>query len=239
MLKIPEGVKRKTEERHTIMNNITIIETLDGSLTLYNSKVRDHYHSINGALNESRHIFINGGLLSIPLKDIDLLEIGFGTGLNALLSALEADKRLLNIKYTAIEKYPLDPGVTSKLKYGRLISEEAEVIEQEIHDAPWNIPVAVTERFTIKKIEADLVDWSTDAFFDIIYFDAFAPDMQPEMWSDDIIKKIAATVKTGGLFVTYSARGALKRELQSAGFRVDHPPGPTGKREFTRAQKQD
>lgn len=231
-------MKREKENGHTIMNNISIIETLDGSPTLYNSGVGDHYHSVNGALGESRHIFINAGLLSIPLKNIDLLEIGFGTGLNALLSALEAENRHLNIKYTTIEKYPLAPSVTGKLKYGRLISEEAEVIEQGIHDAPWNVTVAVTERFTIEKIEADLLEWTPDTSFDILFYDAFAPDMQPEMWSGDIIRKIAKKVRPGGLFVTYSSRGALKRELQSAGFRVDHPAGPTGKREFTRAQKQ-
>lgn len=230
-------MKREKEKESPIMNSISITETLDGSLTLYNSEVGDHYHSVNGALGESRHIFINGGLLSVPLQNIDLLEIGFGTGLNALLSALEAEKRLLNIKYTTIEKYPLASSVTDKLKYGRLISEEAAVIEQGIHDAPWNVPITVTERFTIEKIETDLLEWSPDTSFDIVFFDAFAPDMQPEMWSDDIIRKIAAQVRRGGLFVTYSARGTLKRELQSAGFRVDHPPGPTGKREFTRAQK--
>jgi tRNA U34 5-methylaminomethyl-2-thiouridine-forming methyltransferase MnmC len=220
------------------MDNIVFRETLDGSLTLYNSEVGDHYHSTNGAIGESRHIFINGGLLTLQLKEIEIMEIGYGTGLNALLTAIEAEKSGLKIAYTAIEKFPLPASVTSRLNYGRLMSGEDGVsLGVLINDAPWNKPVAVTERFTLEKINADLITWDTEREFDLLYFDAFAPGMQPEMWSADIIGKVAKWIRPGGVFVTYSARGALKRDLKIAGFNVSHPPGPPGKREYTRAVK--
>lgn len=222
------------------MDNISIKETLDGSLTLYNSEVGDHYHSTNGAIGESRHIFISGGLLTLQLKEIDIMEIGFGTGLNALLTAIEAEKQNISIVYTAIEKFPLPASVTNRLNYDSMLSGEDGVSPGVlINDAPWNKPVTVTERFTLEKINADLLAWDTERKFDLVYFDAFAPGMQPEMWSGDTIGKVAKWIRPGGVFVTYSARGALKRELKMNGFNVFHPPGPPGKREYTRAVRRE
>jgi tRNA U34 5-methylaminomethyl-2-thiouridine-forming methyltransferase MnmC len=179
-------------------------------------------------------------LLTLQLSNIDIMEIGFGTGLNALLTAIEAEKHNLIISYTAIEKYPLPASVTSRLNYGGMLSGENGVTHGAlINDAPWNTPVAVTERFTLEKIKADLLTWDTEREFDLVYFDAFAPGMQPEMWSGEIIGKVANWIRPGGVFVTYSARGALKRELRMAGFNVYHPPGPPGKREYTRAVRTE
>lgn len=229
----------KPDKGKDIMDSISFRETLDGSLTLYNSEVGDHYHSTNGAIGESRHIFINGGLLTLQLKEIEIMEIGFGTGLNALLTAIEAEEHGLNIRYTAIEKYPLPASVTSRLNYSMLSGEKGVKPGAGINNALWNTPVAVTERFILEKIRADLLTWDTERQYDLVYFDAFAPGMQPEMWSADIIGKVASWIRPGGVFVTYSARGSLKRELQKAGFSVYHPPGPPGKREYTRAVRRE
>ncbi|MCA1757740.1 MAG: tRNA (5-methylaminomethyl-2-thiouridine)(34)-methyltransferase MnmD, partial [Bacteroidales bacterium] len=199
----------------------------------------DHYHSTNGAIGESRHIFINGGLLTLQPKEIDIMEVGFGTGLNALLTAIESEERGLKIRYTAIEKYPLPASVTNRLNYGMLSGEMGVKLGALINAVPWNCPVTVTERFILEKIRADLLTWDTERQFDLVYFDAFAPGMQPEMWSGAVIGKVASWIRPGGVFVTYSARGALKRELQKAGFTVYHPPGPPGKREYTRAVKRE
>jgi len=217
--------------------DIKLILTQDGSYTLYVPGMDEHYHSRFGALTESEHIFINAGLASLRRGDTSILEVGFGTGLNALLSARHATREKIRVRYTTLEKYPLDPSIISRLNYGHLAGEGGEELFRAIHEAPWNGPVAITEWFTMEKRQTDLTAEAPSGVYDLVYFDAFGPDKQPEMWSEEVMHRIAAVTHPGSLFVTYSAKGNLKRMLRSMGFEVEHLPGPPGKRVFTRAVK--
>ena len=215
-----------------------LIITEDGSHTLYVPGMDEHYHSRFGAITESRHIFINAGLGSMDRSNISILEVGLGTGLNALLTALYAGEKSLPVAYTALEKYPLDPSLVSLLNYGTLIGGEAQEILTAIHDAPWNEPVALSEWFTINKRVTDLTCYEPDGQYDLVYFDAFGPDKQPEMWTMEVMQKITAVTRPGSVFVTYSAKGNLKRMLRELGFEVALLPGPPGKRVITRAVRK-
>ena len=214
-----------------------LIITADGSHTLYVPEMDEHYHSRFGALTESKHIFINAGLASLSQGEISVLEVGFGTGLNALLTALHAGREKIRLSYTSLEKYPLDPSLVSGLNYGTLAGEGGDELFRVIHLAPWNAPMAITEWFTLEKQQTDLTVEGPSGIYDLIYFDAFGPDKQPEMWSEEVMHRIASATHPGSVFVTYSAKGNLKRMLRSMGFEVEHLPGPPGKRVFTRAVK--
>ncbi len=214
-----------------------LIITADGSHTLYLPGMDEHYHSRFGALTESKHIFINAGLASLPGGDISVLEVGFGTGLNALLTALHADREKIRVSYTTLEKFPLDPSLVTRLNYGTLAGEGGGELFRKIHEAPWNSPHAITEWFTLEKQQTDLTAEAPTGVYDLVYFDAFGPDKQPEMWSEEVMQRIGSAIRPGSVFVTYSAKGALKRMLRSMGFDVEHLPGPPGKRVFTRAVK--
>ena len=211
--------------------------TDDGSHTLYMPGMDEHYHSHFGAVTESEFIFINTGLRFCTQDNIRILEAGFGTGLNALLTAMEAEASGKNIYYFAVEKYPLPESITGMLNYGSLKGRRGAALFDLIHSAVWNEPVAITPFFTIEKREADLTADAIPGTFDLIYFDAFGPDKQPEMWTEDIFARIARASHHGTVFVTYSAKGSLKRSLRSNGFSVEHLPGPPGKRSVTRAVK--
>ena len=211
--------------------------TADGSHTLYVPAIDEHYHSHFGALAESRHIFINAGLAAIGRENTGVLEVGFGTGLNALLSALWALENKLHIIYTSLELFPLPQSVTDTLNYGSLTGSEGHEIFRAIHEAPWGAAVEINEWFTLKKIETDLTKDDPEGVFDLIYYDAFGPDKQPEMWSEEVLLKITAVTHPGTVLVTYSAKGSLKRMLKSLGFEVTLLPGPPGKRVMTRAVK--
>jgi tRNA U34 5-methylaminomethyl-2-thiouridine-forming methyltransferase MnmC len=195
----------------------------------------EHFHSINGAISESMHIYINYGLLSHNSEEISILEVGFGTGLNALLSAIEAAKRGIRIYYKSIDKYPLQQEILDSLNYCDQLMGESEDIYKRIKSAPWNCDVKIDNQFTLHKVETDLLEFDSKAQYDIIYYDAFGPEKQPEIWEESVLEKFARMVQPGGLFVTYSAIGRLKRVLQAAGMKVQHLPGPAGKREITRA----
>lgn len=212
--------------------------TSDGSHTLYVRGMDEHFHSRFGAMTESEHIFINAGLAGMPPGDVTILEVGFGTGLNALLTAIHAALKKLRVTYTALEKEPVDPALISRLNYGSLAGEGGQELFDAIHAARWNSPAFITEWFTIEKRLTDLTSEDPAGIYDLVYFDAFGPDKQPEMWSPEIIRKIAAVTHPGSLFVTYSAKGDLKRILKSLGFDVIHLPGPPGKRVFTRAVRK-
>lgn len=215
-----------------------LIITQDGSHTLYVPGMDEHYHSRFGAITESRHIFINAGLASIPSCDVSVLEVGFGTGLNALLTALYAGRMKIRVSFVSLEKYPLDQSLTEMLNYGALAGEGGEELFRAIHNAPWDTPSAITEWFTLEKRLTDLTDESPAGNYDLVYFDAFGPDKQPEMWTEKVLRRIADVTRQGSVFVTYSAKGDLKRMLRSIGFEVTHLPGPPGKRVFTRAVKR-
>lgn len=214
-----------------------LIKTADGSHTIYVPELDEHYHSTNGAILESKHIFINAGYRSLNKDEINILEVGFGTGLNALLTLLENEKDNKRVFYTTVEKYPVSSEMLQKLNYPELTETKPCKLFEKIHDAEWGIPVKLTGRFTLCKIKQDIKFFYSEKNFDIIYFDAFGPDKQPEMWSHNIISKIANHTKRKGIFVTYSAKGDLKRNLVSCGFIVNRLPGPPGKREITRAVK--
>jgi tRNA U34 5-methylaminomethyl-2-thiouridine-forming methyltransferase MnmC len=212
--------------------------TSDGSHTIFVPDLNEHYHSVYGAINESRHIFTEAGLnfVSQRSEKINILEIGFGTGLNALLSYIEAEKKSLFINYSSIELFPLNEDVYSKLNYTELIKyQNINDIFLKLHQCPWDQEVAFSEYFSLMKMKMSLLDYSPEnQKFDLIYFDAFGPDVQPEMWSLDVFKKMALSLKKGGVLVTYSTKGIVKRNLKEAGFSIEKLPGPVGKREILR-----
>jgi tRNA U34 5-methylaminomethyl-2-thiouridine-forming methyltransferase MnmC len=215
-----------------------LIITGDGSHTLYVPGMDEHYHSHFGALTESQHIFINAGLASLGPGPVSILEVGFGTGLNALLSVIHADKNQIAVSYTSLEKYPLDPSVVQQLNYGNMVGEGGQELFKSIHDVTWNSPSRITEWFTLEKRVSDLTTDEPTGSYDLIFFDAFGPDKQPEMWTEEVFRKITAVTHPGSVFITYSAKGTLKRMLRGLGFEVALLPGPPGKRVITRAVKR-
>lgn len=215
-----------------------LIITSDGSHTLYVPGMDEHYHSRFGALTESQHIFINAGLASLTTGPVSILEVGFGTGLNALLSVIYSETNKIAVSYTSLEKYPLDPSLVSQLNYGSLAGEGGQDLFNAIHEAPWNLPSRINDWFTLEKRESDLTTDQITGSYDMIFFDAFGPDKQPEMWTEAVFSKIAAVTHPGSVFVTYSAKGTLKRMLRSLGLEVALLPGPPGKRVITRAVKR-
>ncbi len=218
-----------------------IIETADGSKTLYLPEMNEQYHSVNGAVTESNYVYIEKGFLFHEIPEPVVFEVGFGTGLNALLTAVQAEKLKRKTTYFTIEKFPLEDELISKLKYGESISEEAISLFNKIHSCEWNKTAQVSPFFFIHKIKAGLIEFNfeTDTSFDIIYFDAFGPDKQPEMWSPEIFQKIYNQCSPGAVFVTYSAKGEIRRQLGRTGFEMERLPGPPGKKEMLRGIKKD
>jgi tRNA U34 5-methylaminomethyl-2-thiouridine-forming methyltransferase MnmC len=166
-----------------------------------------------------------------------IFEAGFGTGLNALLTYLHSAGSSRKVFYTTVEKYPLDEQVISLLNYPDLLKGESSRIFEIIHKCEWNVPVEINRNFILCKIRCDLVTEQISGRYDLIYFDAFGPDKQPELWSDEVISKISGATEKGGIFVTYSVKGSVKRSLVKYGFTVSMLPGPPGKRHILRAVK--
>lgn len=218
-----------------------IITTSDGSHTIYLPELNEQYHSVNGAITESEHVYISKGYDYFQGKNPKVFEVGFGTGLNCLLTALQAEKNRKTTNYISIEKFPLGNDTTGKLNYGRLISAEAQTIFTKIHETNWNEQVSISKYFSLYKINGDLLNIDLNSFgkFDIIYFDAFGPDKQPEMWTNVIFSKIFEMTLPGGLIVTYSAKGAVRRLLTACGFDMERLPGPPGKNEMLRGIKRE
>ena len=210
--------------------------TADGSGTLYVPQLDEHYHSVKGALTESRHIFIDMGLAASKAIHPHVLEVGLGTGLNALLAWQWADAQQRPVHYTALERYPLSWQEVSQLQY----AHAAEL--EQIHTAPWEVDVVLSPYFTIKKVECDATGYlqqqATTQQFDVVFFDAFAPEKQPELWSETIFQSLYQTMQAGGVLTTYCAKGCIRRLLQSIGFVMERLPGPPGgKREMLRGRK--
>lgn len=222
-----------------------IITTSDGSTTIYLPEINEQYHSIHGAVQEALHVFINHGLHyfnnelnSKKNTKISILEIGFGTGLNALLTVVEAEK--LEINYEGVEAYPVSKEELEKLNYTSLLAKKYTNIERlfnKIHKVSWEKQVSVTEHFTLKKRKQFFEKIEDENCFDIIYFDAFGARVQPELWTETIFIKMFKALKNNGILVTYSAKGSVRRALITAGFTVERLPGPPGKREMLRAKK--
>lgn len=212
--------------------------TEDGSHTIYLPEIDEHYHSVHGAIQESQHIYINQGLLQVQKKEINILEIGFGTGLNAYLTYCNThDKTWVN--YFCLEKYPLNEAEFSKLNYTESLFPENQNIFMFMHQAVWNTPVSISTHFNLIKLQADLLEFKFDSLpqFDLVYYDAFAPVKQPEMWTDGLLETVAASVKKDGIFITYCAKGSVRRALTNAGFLMERIPGPVGKKEILRGKK--
>jgi len=216
--------------------DFTLHQTADGSATLYSCEMQESYHSLNGALQESRHVFIEAGLKQCSNKNIHVLEIGFGTGLNALLTWGEAKRSNLNISYTTVEAFPLPLEAISTIGYDTLETLLPKEAFYQMHQAIWNCPVILEENcFSLHKINGDFTTMSFQSWFDLIYFDAFAPEKQPEMWEENLFAHLFAQLKDNGILVTYCAKGEVRRRLQRCGFTVERMPGPPGKREMLRA----
>ena len=213
-------------------------QTADGSYTLYVPELDEHYHSVKGALTESQHIFIDMGLKHSSVTAPHILEIGLGTGLNCVLTLLEAKESQRHVHYTGIERYPLNEEIIRKLNYPSIIGKECEEDYFAIHQAPWEEDVCLSPWFTLHKLEGDFTHYSFEQKYDIIYFDAFAPEKQPEMWEQSLFDNLYQVLNEGGILTTYCAKGVVRRMLQTAGFKVERLPGPPGgKREILRATK--
>lgn len=212
--------------------------TADGSYTLYVPELDEHYHSVKGALTESQHIFIEMGLKHSPAPEPHILEIGLGTGLNAFLTLLAAEEMQRKVHYTGIERYPLAEETLRQLDYPGIIGKKHEEDYYAIHQAPWEKETNLSPWFTLHKIEGDFTRHTFQKGYDIIYFDAFAPEKQPEMWEQSLFNILYNVLNEGGILTTYCAKGVVRRMLQTAGFTVERLPGPPGgKREILRATK--
>lgn len=225
------------------MTNRELVITADGSQSISDDRTGETFHSINGAITESQMVFISNGLEFFKTitasQKIAVLEIGFGTGLNAWLSLLKATDWKLQIAYTALEAFPLDISLVEKLTYTENAEMQCDKLDfKALHLSEWEKPVQLTEFFQLTKIKQDLLDFSGVASsFDVIYFDAFSPNVQPELWTEKIFSRLFHCLKSGGVLVTYSARGDVKNALRSVGFTVKRLPGPPGKRHVIRALK--
>jgi tRNA U34 5-methylaminomethyl-2-thiouridine-forming methyltransferase MnmC len=213
--------------------------TEDGSQTIYLPAMDEHYHSVHGAIQESLHIYIEQGLLQTTNKVLSVLEIGFGTGLNAYLTYCFTQNKDISIEYSSLEKYPLNQQEYSQLNYPDSIFPEHRLIFNQMHQAEWDTIISISERFKLEKIHADLLTFEFNEIpqFDLVYYDAFGPGKQPEMWTENILHKVAASVKPDGILVTYCAKGTVRRALSDAGFTMERIPGPKGKKEILRGKK--
>jgi tRNA U34 5-methylaminomethyl-2-thiouridine-forming methyltransferase MnmC len=214
-----------------------IVITKDGSHSIYVQKLDEHYHSVNGAITESKHVFIEAGLKQLKKRHISILEMGFGTGLNALLTLAETNESNTSIYYTGIEKYPLDRTIIESLNYESIIDPSWKGMLKLIHDSPWHQEVLIRPDFILEKLQCDMYEMEQVDKFDLVYFDAFAPQKQPELWTEDLFRQIFLSMRSQSIMTTYSSKGLVRRNLKSAGFCVEKIPGPPGKREMTRAYK--
>ncbi|VBB46080.1 conserved hypothetical protein [uncultured Paludibacter sp.] len=218
------------------MQNPELKITEDGSHTLYVSEIDECYHSTHGAIQESKHIFINAAFLQCNKNEINVLEIGFGTGLNAFLTLLEAEKQHKTIKYTSIELFPLELKKSLSLNYPQLIDSSKQNEFERLHTSEWNTWTEITSYFLLKKINEDFTKLILQEKFDVIYFDAFSPEKQPEMWTEEMFKKLYLSAEKNAVLTTYCCKGAVKRAMKAAGFNTEKIPGPIGKREILRAR---
>jgi tRNA U34 5-methylaminomethyl-2-thiouridine-forming methyltransferase MnmC len=218
------------------MNKIVV--TNDGSNSLFHPEANQHYHSIHGAVQESLHVFIKHGVQAIDKPTLNILEVGFGTGLNCLLSLIESEHSARHIHYITLEPYPISIEVAKQLNFCQTIgSPEYHHQFLRLHEAEWDKQVKITENFHIHKQKQRVQYIKFESEFDIVFFDAFDPIGQPEMWTEEVFKAIHKSLIPEGKLVTYCARGVFKRTLKAVGFKVEALPGPPGKREMTRAIK--
>lgn len=221
------------------MDNLEIITTSDGSHSLLNTLLKESYHSHHGALQESLHVFIERGLKFFIAENnpasIQIFEVGFGTGLNALLTLQHAVKSKIHITYTSVDTLPLDKNIWSNLNFAGT-SDDKEYFSR-LHSVEWDLTQKISEEFNLLKLKSSLQTVELGSAYDIVYFDAFAPSKQPEMWEYKLLERVAFAMRSGGVFVTYCAKGQLKRDLKDLGLTVETLAGPPGKKEMIRAIK--
>ena len=216
------------------------IATEDGSHSFYVPELDEHYHSTHGAIQESRHVFINAGLKQCSrAQPLHILEIGFGTGLNALLTLTDDLHQNGLIYYDALEAYPLGSDEIADLNYTELLDiADMHPVFIKMHAVKWGSPISIHQGFQLNKIREPLEQFQPPIDrYHLVYFDAFAPTVQPKLWTEEIFRKIYSSMKSGGVLVTYCAKGSVKRALKASGFKLESLEGPKGKREMTRASK--
>lgn len=234
-----------------------IITTADGSKTIQIEEWNEQYHSVHGAIQEANHVYIKHGLLfcldreksskenfhtvetsANASRGISILEIGFGTGLNAFLTLLQADEHQVDIHYVGVEAFPISSNEVAALNYSdQLQVSEKNMLFKEMHEMSWEHNMRLTSYFTLQKQQKLFTDITDKNQFDLIYFDAFGARVQPELWTESIFKIMFEALKANGVLVTYAAKGSVRRAMQTVGFAVEKLPGPPGKREMLRARK--
>jgi tRNA U34 5-methylaminomethyl-2-thiouridine-forming methyltransferase MnmC len=223
---------------HIMKANIRLMVTADGSHTVVNEALDKPYHSIHGAYQESQCVYIELGLLpafdKFPDAELSIFEMGFGTGLNALLTAREAQARQRHVFYTTIDAYPLSIDNARQLNYDEFFGTS---YLPKLHDSPWNEPVVINPCFTLIKQEGKLQDLRTTDQFHVLYYDAFAPSAQPELWEPEIFSQLAHLLLPGGMLTTYCSKSYVQRNMRAAGLTVEKHPGPLHKRDILRAVK--
>jgi tRNA U34 5-methylaminomethyl-2-thiouridine-forming methyltransferase MnmC len=210
--------------------------TDDGSATLFVPELGEHYHSTFGAVQESLHVFIHSGLMQLSIKTPSIFEVGFGTGLNALLTLLKASL-FESINYCCIDPWPVELETIRKLNYqsSLKLNQSQSGLFEILHTTPWDADVELTSSFHFTKFRTSFSDFEFKRKFDLIYFDAFAPWLQPELWEEEVFQKLYDSMNPGGILVTYCAKGEVRRKMKRCGFQVERLPGPPGKREMLRS----
>ncbi|MFK7783130.1 tRNA (5-methylaminomethyl-2-thiouridine)(34)-methyltransferase MnmD [Psychroserpens sp.] len=220
-----------------------IITTADGSKTIQIEDWNEQYHSVHGAVQEANHVYIKHGLLffieeyASKYNSIAILEIGFGTGLNAILTLLSSEKLNLNINYFGVEAYPVSSDELQHLNYSEIL-DITDNSFQSIHNCDWESTHHISKHFSLTKLKKLFNDINDVNCYDIIYFDAFGARVQPELWTEALFKKMYAALKQNGVLVTYSSKGTVKRALKAVGFTIERLDGPPGKRHMLRAIKR-
>ena len=219
-----------------------LLKTEDGSMTIHMPDINEQYHSKHGALQEAKHVFLKMGLE--PLldnfvnKELSILEIGFGTGLNCLLTEQKIEGFDVKVSYTGVEAFPVSLEEWKAMNYGELIgSSTSEGVYEKIHEAEWEVKSEISKSFSLTKQKKNFEDIKDSQLYDLIYFDAFGARVQPELWTENIFQLMYNALKNKGVLVTYSAKGSVRRAMQAVGFMVERLEGPPGKREMLRASK--
>lgn len=215
-----------------------IITTGDGSKTIQIKDWQEQYHSKHGAIQEAYHVFIRSGLDLFANKELSILEIGFGTGLNAFITLLESEKQNLSINYTGVEAYPVSVEELNQLNYLEQLNAISHKDQFDLmHTSPWQEEIRISPEFLLKKEQKNFKDIDILEAYDLVYFDAFGARVQPELWTVEIFEIMFKAMKSGSYLVTYAAKGSVRRAMQEVGFLVERLPGPPGKREMLRAKK--
>lgn len=217
-----------------------LLRTGDGSLTIRLPEWNEQYHSHHGAIAEAAHVFLHMGLDHLTAKQnarpIAILEVGFGTGLNTLMTWQLAGSQGISVDYRTLEAFPVQPQEYKQLNYPELLEADPEIYDR-MHSLPWESPQELDQGFNLHKIQTRFEDYQTSGDRHLIYFDAFGPRVQPELWTEEVFEKMYDELLPAGVLVTYSAKGSVRRAMQAAGFEVERLPGPPGKREMLRATK--